>query len=427
MVQVIANRFEVGALAGTGGIGSVYRALDRATREPVALKVLHSAIGDRDHKRFVREARILEELRHPGIVRYVAQGTEGDLRYLVMEWLDGETLAERLRRSELDVAESLEVSRSIAFALAAAHGAGLVHRDVKPSNVFLVAGKIRRVKLIDFGLARAAGPAEFTTQGQALGTPSYMAPEQARGSGWIDARADVFALGCLLFRCLAGHAPFSSNDTRQILAKALYEDAPYLGSLRRDLPQDVCELAARMLARNPDERPKDATEVLIEIDSLCGGGTRLRRRSWQAFCREQSPFVERFLLRLGVDGSRVDGLAREVIQEAQEGSGAIPADATRCTWLARIAIEILRRADLTVTVDRAKAPSTDRARTALRELDFDQRVVFILYEMDGESCEAIAAGLGLPTETVLSRLESGRSVFCDALGRALPVRGSIGS
>src|SRR5262249_5842215 len=189
--DVVVDRFEIEHEAGAGGMGTVFRATDRRAGEKVALKVLR--YEDEDMRaRFEREATFLAALEHPRIVRYIDHGIAEDGLYLAMEWLDGEDLARRLQRGPLSVVESVALAGSIADALAAAHTRGIVHRDVKPSNVFLVNGDLGAVKLLDFGIARAAVTATRlrTSTGIALGTPGYMAPEQARGERTIDARAD---------------------------------------------------------------------------------------------------------------------------------------------------------------------------------------------------------------------------------------------
>src|SRR5580765_5761273 len=180
----------------------VYRARDKHTGALVALKVLQGAepLGSR----FARESRMLAELSHPGIVRYVAHGTTAaGQKYLAMEWLDGEDLAERLVHGGLTARESITLCRRVAEALGFAHARGVVHRDVKPSNLFLPDGQIEQVKVLDFGIARLRhDTGEGTRTGVRVGTPSYMAPEQARGLAKIDGRTDVFALGCVLYECL---------------------------------------------------------------------------------------------------------------------------------------------------------------------------------------------------------------------------------
>ena len=185
--HVIAGRFEVERFAGAGAMGLVYRARDAQTGDPVALKIL--AHGGTE--RFVREARVLAELRHPHIVRYVAHGaTETDEPYLAMEWLEGEDLARRLRRGALGLREAVAMMGFVCFALAEAHSRGVVHRDLKPSNLFLVGGDATQVKVLDFGAARfdRTATSSATASGIVLGTPGYMAPEQVRDERPVDRR-----------------------------------------------------------------------------------------------------------------------------------------------------------------------------------------------------------------------------------------------
>jgi len=257
-------------------MGSVYRALDRTQGGEVALKVLNLD-GELERRRFQREARTLAELHHPGIVRYVAHGATADGRlYLAMEWVEGESVARRLGREGLSTAESLRIVRQAAEALGVAHQRGIVHRDIKPSNLMLAGGNVDRVKLLDFGLARVTGiRTDVSSTGMLLGTPSYMAPEQAQGVRNLDARADVFSLACLLFKCLTGQVPFAGEDLRQVLTKLLLDPAPHLRAFRPELPPTLDALVARMLARDPHLRPANGTEVaalLLEIGPLADAG-----------------------------------------------------------------------------------------------------------------------------------------------------------
>src|SRR5215831_3020030 len=172
-------------------MGEVWHATDRVRGAPVAVKLL-TGTSESGRARFLREAVVLSDLRHPGIVRYVSHGlTPSQELYLVMEWLEGEDLSQRLGRGTLDVAEAAALLRGVADALAAAHARGIVHRDIKPSNLFLPGRSIKGVKILDFGVART-GAATRTRAGGMVGTPGYMAPEQARGEEEVDARADVF-------------------------------------------------------------------------------------------------------------------------------------------------------------------------------------------------------------------------------------------
>jgi serine/threonine protein kinase/tetratricopeptide (TPR) repeat protein len=276
---VVANRFEIEHLAGKGGMGSVYRARDRQTGGIVALKVVHEEAPTDHHERLVREARLLAELQHPSIVRYLAFGaTDKGWPYLAMEWLDGEDLAMHLRGDGLDANDAVALATRVAEALGVAHERGIVHRDVKPSNLFLVGGDPARVKVLDFGVARIQLADDGVTRtGAAVGTPRYMSPEQARGSRDVDVRADVFALGCVLFECLTGRPAFSGANQGAVLAKILLEDAPRLSSVRDDLPPALDELLARMLAKQRDDRPRDGRAVAEELAAIGALGETARR------------------------------------------------------------------------------------------------------------------------------------------------------
>ncbi|MDI1429804.1 protein kinase domain-containing protein [Polyangium sorediatum] len=267
--DVVADRFELEKVAGSGGMGKVFRAKDRKTGGIVALKVLWAHAHQDTETRFVREAELLEGLDHPGIVRHMAHGlgAEGE-PWLALEWLEGETLGERLRRTGLDAAESVGVARRVAEALGVAHAAGIVHRDLKPANIFLVGQSATDVRLLDFGIARVEGGEALTHTGYVLGTPAYMAPEQARGSKRIDARADVFALGCVLFHCLTGRPPFAAEEMHAALLKVVLEEAPRVSSLRTGVPEALDALVARMLAKAPKDRPKDGIAAAAEIAAL---------------------------------------------------------------------------------------------------------------------------------------------------------------
>jgi len=266
---LIGERFEIVRLAGSGGMGEVYCARDGLSGEQVAVKVLAGGRAA-EQARFVREAEVLAGLRHPGIVRYIAHGTASAGRlYLAMEWLEGEDLGARLAREPLSVADAVTVVRTAAEALAIAHARGIVHRDVKPANIFLVGGSIEHAKVLDFGIAHLGRhvPSQTAT-GVVLGTPEYMAPEQARGDREITARADVFALGAVLFECVTGRSAFSGAHVAAVLAKILLEEPPLLSEVCPGVPAALDALAARMLAKDPAERPADAAAVLEELAAL---------------------------------------------------------------------------------------------------------------------------------------------------------------
>ncbi len=271
--EVIADRFEIERRVASGGMGHIYRARDRQSGEIVAFKLLHGHASERP-VRFQREVEALLQLRHPTIVRYVANGTtDQGVPWLAMEWLEGVTLGERLVRGPLGIDESIEVAAGIAEALAAVHGEGYIHRDLKPSNIFLVDGAVSKVVLIDFGLARPSrSRTELTVPGMVLGTIGYLAPEQARGEPTIDARADVFALGCVIFRCVTGKRPFVGEDDLSVLLKIIVEEPPRLREVRVGVPAALDDLVTRMLSKAPARRPADGAAVVAALSALHAGG-----------------------------------------------------------------------------------------------------------------------------------------------------------
>src|ERR1700733_8677772 len=263
------GRFELEQQIATGGMGKVFRARDRVSGGAVAVKVMSEG---REHHtaRFAREVELLAELSHPGIVRYVSHGEtpSGEL-FLAMEWLDGEDLKARLEGEPLTMGESVTLATRVAEALGAAHVHGVVHRDLKPSNLFLPGGSIAEVKVIDFGIAHRRGRSQLTQTGAMVGTLGYMAPEQARGGGGgggaIDARVDVFALGCVLFQCLTGTPAFEGDDPASILAKIVFGEAPRVSALWPEVPDGVDALVAQMLANEPALRPGDGNQLAAAL------------------------------------------------------------------------------------------------------------------------------------------------------------------
>jgi serine/threonine protein kinase len=266
--ETLGERFRIERLARSGGMGAVYRAEDLATGGHAAVKVMRvgSASG---MERFMREGVVLAELSHPCIVRYIAHGlTPEGSPFLAMDWLDGEDLFERLARSDLEPEESLALARRACEGLAVAHARGIVHRDIKPSNLFLVGADPAATKIIDFGVARLeSGPTTLTRPGTSLGTAGYMAPEQAMEAADVDARADFFALGCVLYECLTGRPAFGGRPAA-VLVKVLRENPQPPSELRPGLGPAIDALLARLLAKDREARPRDATEVLRALDAI---------------------------------------------------------------------------------------------------------------------------------------------------------------
>jgi eukaryotic-like serine/threonine-protein kinase len=266
--DLLADRFEIEHQIKTGGMGEIFRARDRSSNETVAVKIISDLRGHRA-ARFGREVALLSELSHPGIVRYLSHGVtaSGEL-FLVMEWLDGEDLLRRLEREPLTMGEAVTLATRVAEALGAAHARGIVHRDLKPSNLFLRECRIDQVKVLDFGVSHKEGLTPLTQTGAMVGTPGYMAPEQVRGNTTVDARADVFALGCVLFQCLTGTPPFEGDSPDGRLGKILFAEVPRVSALWPEVPENLDALIARMLSKDPALRPNNGANLAAALGAL---------------------------------------------------------------------------------------------------------------------------------------------------------------
>jgi len=268
----IESRFVLHDLIGRGASGDVHRATDRETGSVVAVKRL-AAGGDEPIlvDRFRREAKLLAQIDHPNVVRYVAHGVDSRGRLcLVVEWLAGEDLARRLKRESPSIAEALDIARQTANGLHALHLAGIVHRDVKPSNLYLsprADGSVH-VKIIDLGVARSATESTLTTSGSTIGTPFYMAPEQARGEDRITSRADQFAFGAVLFELLARRRAFTGDDVFAVLAKIVLGDPPPLREALPTAPAELCLLVDRAMSKAPDDRFASMSEIAERLATI---------------------------------------------------------------------------------------------------------------------------------------------------------------
>jgi WD40 repeat protein len=260
-------RYRVIRLLGRGGMGNVYLAEHRHMDRMVALKVIDPSILDNPAavRRFRQEVKAAAQLSHPNIVQAHDAEEAGGLHFLVLEYVEGQQLAAYAAKAgPLPYQEACEYARQAALALQYAHGAGLVHRDVKPHNLMVTPDG--RVKVLDFGLARVlarpgAVGASATQAGSLMGTPDYVAPEQARDAGAVDGRADVYSLGCTLYHLLTGRPPFSGGTAIEKVARHLTERVPALDAARLDLPAGLAEVVARMTARDPEQRYQTAGEV----------------------------------------------------------------------------------------------------------------------------------------------------------------------
>ena len=278
--KTIGGRYTIRAAIGSGGMGHVYRATQAPMNREVAIKVLRVDLAGQEgvKERFKREARAASLIQHPNAITIFDFDEDGELLYLTMEFLSGETLRQRLRREPiLTVDQALDMFESMAGALGAAHRVGVVHRDLKPDNIFLAkfdaVGEV--VKVLDFGLAKlldraATGEEQLTDHNLRLGTPRYMAPEQALGIQPIDSRCDVYALGLLLFEMLAQRAPFVGDDGMEVLAQRLRREAPRLSQVapQKNFGPQMDELLASMLKRDREQRPQDANVILAQVREI---------------------------------------------------------------------------------------------------------------------------------------------------------------
>ena len=328
--------FEILAPLGAGGMGEVYRARDLRLGREVAIKSLSVGFAhDAERRaRFEREAQTLAALNHPNIAAiYGLEESEG-ARYLVLELVPGETLAERLLRGPLAVAEALAIGVQIAAAIEAAHERGVVHRDLKPGNVMLTPQG--SAKVLDFGLAKTDlvdghDPSESPTvvmggatmAGVILGTAAYMSPEQARGKA-VDRRSDVWSFGCVLYECLTGRRAFAGDTTSDLIA-AILEREPDWSALPADAPSRVREILRRCLRKDAESRPRDIRDVRIELAELAAGGAK------GGGAREQSIAVLPFENLSGADDEYfADGMTDEILNALSHLEGLRVAARTSC-------------------------------------------------------------------------------------------------
>ncbi|MFC5885679.1 serine/threonine-protein kinase [Kitasatospora sp. CM 4170] len=270
----IAGRYRLEVPLGRGGMGEVWQAHDPRLDRKVAIKFLtaHPAAGGSALDRFRREAKVTARLQHPGIAQIFDSGEQDGQLHLVMELIKGRNLAGVLREqpSGLPVQQAVDLAVQVADALAYAHGTGIVHRDVKPANLMLLAGD--RIKVCDFGLAGfLQGDSGLTREGSLMGTPDYMAPEQWR-SARVDGRADLYALGCVLFALLTGRPPFvTEGGLWALMAHHIQTPPPRPGSLRPGIPEDLDHLVSVLLGKDPADRPADAGAVAERLRNVGRG------------------------------------------------------------------------------------------------------------------------------------------------------------
>jgi len=360
------------AHVASGGMGAVYAAISLETQQKVALKLVEAEHHDLvAAERLHREVRALSALSHPGIVKYVGHGlTEAGTPYLAMEWLDGIDLETRLRDGPLSLEDTLALATRVAEALADAHEHGVIHRDIKPGNIFLVGGRPEDVRLVDFGVARLSTRTQtLTLPGRIIGTPMYMSPEQARGADDLDARTDLFSLGCVLHECLSGEPAFAGEQIMAVLAKILMDDPPRLSELVPAIPSTLAELVARLLEKDPRQRIDSAERLAQDLRSLARGQGDPLTIVPEALTRDEQ-------------------LLRSVLFfRGRPGPGAHPIDLVQLTEEYHGHYVTLADGTCLIMMDRGGVPSDQAATAARCALALHQRAPYLAI--------AVASGLGL--------------------------------
>lgn len=269
----LPEKYEIIGTLGSGGMGTVWHARDRILQRDVALKVLAEKFADDPQfvQRFMTEARAAASLNHPNIVQIYEFGTTDRGHFLAMELIDGSSLKTELKqRGRFSEAETIALARQACAALAVAHAAGIVHRDIKPDNMMFT--RSRQFKLVDLGLAKKlADETSQTMTGQSLGTPHFISPEQILGAGGIDARADIYSLGATMYYLATGAVPFDGTSGAHIMSRHLNDPLPDPRHRAPDLSPDFCRILGRMMAKDPGDRYQDITAVDSDLQTLQRG------------------------------------------------------------------------------------------------------------------------------------------------------------
>jgi serine/threonine-protein kinase len=298
----LADHYRIERELGRGGMATVYLAHDIRHDRPVALKVLHPELAATlGPERFLGEIRLTARLQHPHILPLFDSGDAGGLLYYVMPYVEGESLRQRLdREGQLPVEDALQIGRNVLGALAYAHEHGVIHRDIKPENIMLERGE---AVVADFGIARAvseAGGDHLTQTGFAVGTPTYMSPEQASAARELDGRSDLYSLGCVLYETLAGEPPFSGPSAQAVIAKRFTGSAPKLTSVRDTVPDAVEKAVERSLARLPADRFATAAQFADALTIAGAAGPAAKRPSDERLRRSLPYVAAAVVLGLGI-------------------------------------------------------------------------------------------------------------------------------
>jgi eukaryotic-like serine/threonine-protein kinase len=332
--DLIQDKYRITRLIGQGGMGAVYEGENVVIARRVAIKVLHGMLaGDSSViERFEREAQAAGRIGNDHILEVLDMGRlNNNDRFMVMEYLDGETLDQRCERvGRLTEAELYPILRQLLTGLAAAHAAGIVHRDLKPDNIFVLqqkAGHRDFVKIIDFGISKfTAGGANFkmTMTGAIMGTPYYMAPEQAKGGKNVDMRSDVYAVGVVMFKALAGQVPFQADSFNELIFKIALSETPRLGAVVPDIDPELDAIVAKAMARNLEDRYQSALQLRDALDVWADG--RGFASGGAGGGRGSQVGLERDI------GMRVTGPGRNTTSDAHGETVTAMQEATHAPW-----------------------------------------------------------------------------------------------
>lgn len=263
------GKYQIGERVGRGSMAEVYKAFHPYLERYAAVKVLHSFLSEGENflARFQREAKAIAALEHPNIIQIYDMDTEDTLYFMVMEFVEGDTLKNYLAQSEnpLPISEAAYIFRKVASALGYAHEQGMLHRDIKPANILL--GKDGRVVLADFGIARILSDTQFTATGALVGTPAYMSPEQGRGTS-VSAASDIYALGILLYEMLTGQVPFDADTPIDIIRQHVHVPFPSPRATRSELPEVLEEVIVKATQKDPDQRFQTVSEMVGALDMV---------------------------------------------------------------------------------------------------------------------------------------------------------------
>jgi len=335
LAAALGDAYTIEGEIGRGGMGVVYRARDERLQRRVAIKVLPPELAFQQdiRERFTREAQTAARLSHPHIVPIHTVGEGMGLVYFVMGYVDGESVAARIRRrGKLPVEEVRRIMAETADALSAAHAVSIIHRDIKPDNI-LLEGPRGRVMVTDFGIAKAlsaSSGATLTGAGVAIGTPAFMSQEQAAGEREIDGRSDLYSLGIVSYQMLTGELPFSAPTVAGILMKQITEVAPDVRTRRQDAPEDLALAVSRCLEKDPENRWPTADTLRRALESRVVGGYQPPGLGWRASNRQGqpplrgAPAAEPSTRRGLADASRADRRDRQLARRGGAAAGPIP-------------------------------------------------------------------------------------------------------